>query len=218
LSARRSRRAWDAANPGNAAIRGELAGALLEAAAPALRGGRELLDAGCGTGWWLERLLAEGVPADRLHGLERDPARVAAARRRAPGAAVVEGDAAELPYADGRFGAVFLITVLSSLGRAGASQAAREAWRVLAPGGRLVVWEPRVPTPLNSSTHLVRPRAIGAVTGAAAEIRAITLAPPLARRLGSRAPRWYPRLAALGPLRTHRIAVWTRPDASLGPR
>ena len=217
MSARR-RRAWDAANPGNAAIREELAAALLEAAEPALRDGRELLDAGCGTGWWLERLLGAGVPAGRLHGLDLDPVRAEAARRRAPGASVADGDATALPYADGRFGAVFLVTVLSSLGRGGADRVAREAWRVLAPGGRLIVWEPRVPTPLNRSTHLVRPGTISAVTGAAAWTRAITLAPPLARRLGSRASRWYPRLAALGPLRTHRIAVWTRPDASLGPR
>ena len=214
----RRRQAWDAANPGNAAIREELAAALVEAAAPVLRDGGELLDAGCGTGWWLERLLADGVAPERVHGLERDPGRVAAAARRAPGVAVVEGDVAALPYADGRFGAVFFVTVLSSLERGATEIAAAEAWRVLAPAGRLVVWEPRVPTPLNRSTHLVRPRAIDAVTGVEARTRTLTVAPPLARRLGGRARAWYPRLAAMGPLRTHRLAVWTRPDASLGPR
>jgi SAM-dependent methyltransferase len=218
LSGAGRRRAWDAANPGNAAIREELAAALLDAAAPALLGGSELLDAGCGTGWWLQRLLAAGAAAERLHGLERDPARVAAARARAAGAAVVEGDVGALPYEDGRFGAVFLVSVLSSLDRAATAGAAREAWRVLAPGGRLVVWEPRVPTPLNRSTHLVRTGVLDATLGARAVTRSITVAPPLARRLGGRAARWYPRLAALGPLRTHRLGVWTRPDGSLGPR
>ena len=209
MSARR-RRAWDAGNPGNAAIREELAAALLQASSPALRGSRELLDAGCGTGWWLERLLAAGIQPERLHGLERDPARVTAAGRRAPGAPVIEGDVSSLPYEDGRFGAVFLVTVLSSLERAAVATAAREAWRVLAPGGQLVVWEPRVPTP-NRSTHLVRPAAIEVVTGVEAQTWTLTVAPPLARRLGPRSVRWYPGLAALRLLRTHRLAVWTRP-------
>jgi ubiquinone/menaquinone biosynthesis C-methylase UbiE len=205
---------WDASNPGNAAIREELATALLEAASPALREGRELLDAGCGTGWWLQRLLDAGSAPDRLHGLERDPDRVTAARRRAPGATVVEGDVCALPYEDRRFGAVFLVSVLSSLEPAAATAAVRETWRVLAPGGRLVVWEPRVPTP-SRSTRLVRLPAIGAVTGVEPQTRTLTLAPPLARRLGPHAVRWYPRLVALRGLRTHRLAVWTRPDGSL---
>jgi ubiquinone/menaquinone biosynthesis C-methylase UbiE len=212
------RRAWDLSRPGNAAIREELATALLDAATPALHGGRDLLDAGCGTGWWLERLLLAGAEPRRLHGLERDATRVGAARRRATGVAVVEGDVRALPYPDGRFGAVFLVTVLSSLDRSDVPAAVREAWRVLAPGGRLVVWEPRVPTPLNRATHLVRLGAIAAVTGVEPRTRSITLAPPVARRLGAGAPRWYPRLAAVRPLRTHRLAIWERSDGSLGPR
>ena len=202
---------WDAANPGNAAIREELAAALLEAAAPVL--GSELLDAGCGTGWLLERLCAAG---QRAHGIDRDPERVAAAARRVPAAQVIEGDVRALPYADGRFGAVFLVTVLSSLGpRDAVAAAVREAWRVLGPGGRLIVWDARVPTP-NRATRLVRSTEVATVLGTPpAASHTLTVAPPLARRLGSR---WYPRLASLAPLRTHRLAVWARPDGSLGPR
>jgi SAM-dependent methyltransferase len=198
-------RKWRADNPGNIAIRGEVAAAML----PLVPGDGELLDAGCGTGWWLERLLAAGVAPERLHGLELDPGRVAAARVRAPGSTVVEGDLRALPYADGRFAGVFLLTVLSST--EDPRSAAAEAWRVLAPGGVLVVWEPRVPNPLNRRTRVVDRTLLREVTGAEADGRTLTLVPALARRLGPLTAAWYPRLAALPPLRTHRLASLKRP-------
>ena len=71
------------------------------------------------------KLLLAGAEPRRLHGLERDADRVDAARRRATGVAVVEGDDRALPYRDGRFGAVFLVTVLSSLDRSDVPAAIR---------------------------------------------------------------------------------------------
>jgi SAM-dependent methyltransferase len=196
-SSARKRRAWDARNPGNAAIRDELAAAVL--AAVDLQG--DVLDAGCGTGWWLRRLRDEGVPAERLHGIELQPERVDAAA--ATGAAVAAGDVRALAYEDGRFGAVFLFTVLSSLaGRDDVVRAVAEARRVLAPGGALVVWEPRVPNPLNRHTRLVRPRDLGP----GVRRRTLTPLPWLVRRL----PRSFPVAAALPPLRTHRLYVARR--------
>ena len=203
----RKRRAWDARNPGNAALREEVARAALSAVEPELRGGRELLDAGCGMGWWLRRLGAAGVARERLHGIELLEPRV----RKASGAGIVRaGDVRALPYEDGRFGAVFLFTVLSSLPDARSVETAvREAWRVLAPGGALVIWEPRVPTP-NRGTRLIAVRAVEAAAGAPAHCTTLTLLPPLARRLGRAAPRWYPRLARVPALRTHRLLVLRR--------
>jgi SAM-dependent methyltransferase len=195
---------WSAANPGNRAIRDEVAAAMLQAAAPALRGGGDLLDAGCGHGWWLERLIGAGVAPERLHGIDRDVERVVGARRRAPGASVVQGDLRALPYGPGRFGAVFLLTVLSSVD--GPERAVAEAWRVLAPGGLLVVWEPRVPNPLNRATTLVRPAVVARVAGPPSASRTLTVLPWLARRLGGA----YPRLARVRALRTHRLTVWER--------
>jgi ubiquinone/menaquinone biosynthesis C-methylase UbiE len=203
-----SARRWAADNPGNQAIREEVAAAALRAAEPALRVGGDVLDAGCGTGWWLARLLEAGVAAERLHGIDRDAARVAAAGQRAPGARVVEGDVRSLPYADGSFGAVFMLTVLSSVDDAAA--AAAEAWRVLAPGGLLVIWEPRAPNPVNRATQLVRPGDLAGIVGAPRSSETLTLLPWIARRLGRRTADWYPRLAAVPALRTHRLTVWAR--------
>jgi SAM-dependent methyltransferase len=198
-------RDWSARNPGNRAIREELAVAALAAAAPIAAGppGRAFLDAGCGTGWFLERLAAEG--AEDLHGVDLLTERVAAAAARVPSARVERADVGELPYGDGRFAAVFLFTVLSSLpDRASVRAAVAEAWRV---GERVIVWEPRVPTPRNRATRLVRLADHEAATGVRPQTHSLTLLPPLARRLG---PRAYARLAAVPALRTHRLASLAR--------
>jgi SAM-dependent methyltransferase len=200
------RRAWDAGNAGNAAIREELARATLAALAEVDAGGL-LLDAGCGSGWWLERLRAEGVPAARLVGVELLPERAEAASLRVPGARAVCGDIRSLPVADRSCSLVTLFTVLSGMASAGDVDAAlAEARRVLVPGGAVVVWEPRVIT-RNPHTRLIRLRELHRALGPDLRTRSITLAPPLARRLG----RGYRVLAAVPVLRSHRLAV-ARPN------
>lgn len=119
-----------------------------------------------------------------------------------------------LPFDDARFELVLLLTVLSSLRSADdVRRALHEAARVTAPGGRVVIWEPRVPT-LNRATRLVRDSEVSAALGPEVSSRAITLLPPLARRLGRATPRLYPALARLPPLRSHRLMEWRRPPAS----
>jgi SAM-dependent methyltransferase len=198
-------RKWRADNPGNAAIRDEVAAAML----PLVPGTGAILDAGCGNGWWLMRLRDSGVAQERLHGIELDPRRAAKAAAQVPGAVVETGDLRALPYADGRFACVFLLTVLSSMPdpRGGIA----EAWRVVAPGGALVVWEPRIPNLRNRRTRLVSATMLHDVTGATPHGRSLTLLPALARHLGPLTPAWYPRLAAVPVLRSHRLTSLFRP-------
>jgi SAM-dependent methyltransferase len=202
----RRRRAWDARNQGNAAIREELAQAVLALLGDAIGGSGVLLDAGCGTGWWLERLLREGIPGERLVGVEFLADRAQAAAARAPGARIEHADATRLPLPDRSCSLVTLFTVLSSMGSAADRNAALlEALRVLSPGGAVAVWEPRWPT-LNRNTRLVRLGELRAALGAGLTVRTITLAPPLARRAG----RLYEPLARVGPLRSHRLVLARR--------
>jgi SAM-dependent methyltransferase len=206
------RRSWDISNPGNQAIRAELARYLRKALERVPTDGA-LLDAGCGTGWWLRHLWASGVPPERLHGVDILPERVKAARAAVPGAQIAEGDVTALDYADSCFTVVFLVTVLSSLpGRDAVASAIREGWRVLLPGGLLVVWEARVPNPLNPATRLIHRREIESATGVESEGPSLTMFPPLARRMGDRVDPWYPRLARIPALRTHRMYICRRPD------
>jgi SAM-dependent methyltransferase len=201
-------RSWSAANPGNAAARRELFAAIQTVASEQIRGGGDLLDCGCGTGWLLESLAAAGVAPGRLHGVDLDPERAAAAARRVPGAAVRIADARSLPYADGTFAAAFHVVSLSSAGSATAvREALAEGRRVLAPGGVLVVYEPRLPNPFNRRTRRLRRADFAAAGLAVSEVRSLTLLPPLGRRLGRLTARLHPRLSRWPPLRSHRLLV-----------
>ena len=209
------RRRWSAESPGNAAIRAELVQSVYATAQDALLGSQRVLDAGCGTGWWLRTLEENPRITAELHGLDLLTARVAAAQEKAPRASISVGDVRSLPFAEGSFGVVSLFTVLSSLaGPADIRQALAEARRVLVPRGALLIWEPRVPNPLNRSTVLVTASLLEqALAGMDIQTARITLLPPLARRLGSATPWAYPRLARVSALCTHRLVCARAPAA-----
>jgi SAM-dependent methyltransferase len=101
--------------------------------------GTRLLDVGCGAG------LALRFAADRgadVTGLDAAPGMLEYARRRVPGADVVQGEMQSLPFPDDSFDAV---TGFNSFQYAADPVAAlREARRVTAPGGRILalVWSP----------------------------------------------------------------------------
>jgi len=176
-----------------------------------------VLDVGCGTGWWLERLAADQRTTARLHGVDLLPDRATAAQRRVPNAEVRVGDARQLPFASGAFDVVTLFTVLSSLGSVGDVQRALgEARRVLAPGGALLVWEPRLPTPNRNTIRISQRLLRRALAGAEIDAVATTVAPPIARRLGSSTARLYPRLARRRALLTHRLLCARFPGPAPG--
>ncbi len=212
-TSRRKARSWSAENLGNRAIRAEVTEAAIELAEPELSAYAEVLDIGCGSGWWLELLAQRSGCASSLHGVELVPDRVAAAQLRVPSATIVEGDARRLPYGSGRFSMISMFTVLSSLsGRTDIEVALREARRALSPHGALLIWEPRLPNPLNRHTTLVdRALLARALPEMKTTIRTITVLPPLARSLGPRTERLYPLLARVPVLRSHRL-ICLRPQ------
>lgn len=188
------------------AIREELLGHLLRIAAPVLAGGGKILDAGCGTGWWLRSLAEGGVEPERLHGVDIQPARVEAAQRALPGAGIEVGDARRLQFPDDAFTVVLQLTLLSSLGsHEEIREALGEGIRVLAPGGLLLIYEPRVPNPFNRHTLLIRDSDLEAAGVTPREQVSLTVVPGLARRLGEQTKERYARLARLPFLRTHRL-------------
>jgi SAM-dependent methyltransferase len=112
-----------------------------EAALDALAVGSEtrLLDVGCGSG------LALRLAADRgagVTGLDASDGLLAHARRRVPGAPIVEGELEALPFADGSFDVVTGFNSFQYAARPAAALA--EAARVLERGGRVLYlnWAP----------------------------------------------------------------------------
>jgi ubiquinone/menaquinone biosynthesis C-methylase UbiE len=209
---RRKQRAWASDNPGNTAIRAELLSHLLRLGAGEIEGDGAILDAGCGTGWFLGAMADAGVAPARLHGIDVLPRRVEAARQAVPGAQVEVGDACRLGFPDESFSLVIQVTLLSSLGsREAIHKALGEAMRVLVPGGLLAVYEPRVPNPLNRHTHLLRDGDLDAAGLTPRDQTSLTVVPALARRLGGRTQERYQRLARLPFLRTHRLVAYRRP-------
>lgn len=93
------------------------------------------LDLGCGTG----RNLALFGGDSRVVGLELDLRLLAAAQRRAPGAALVVGRAEQLPFCSGVFDTVVSSLVFCSVADPG--RGLEETARVLAPGGELRMLE-----------------------------------------------------------------------------
>jgi SAM-dependent methyltransferase len=111
---------------------------LLEALLPPLPGLR-VLDAGCGAGEYVRALVARG--ADAL-GIECSEEKLALARDlpAALGRRIRPGDLQEIDFGTGRFDAALLNEVLEHVPDDRA--ALREAFRLLRPGGALVVFAP----------------------------------------------------------------------------
>jgi ubiquinone/menaquinone biosynthesis C-methylase UbiE len=198
-------RAWR--SPGTKLMLDEVLDALRRHAGAQLHGPGRVLEIGCGTGTWLARLSAAGVANERLHGVDIQPEAVAEAREKVPGASVAVGDALALDLPDGHFSLVVLFVVLSSMpDRPAAAQALREARRVTAPGGALAVYDMRLPSP-NPHVWRVGRRWLKDNLGPRTELHSLTVLPPLARRIGERAPKLYPVAGRVPFLRSHLLAI-----------
>jgi SAM-dependent methyltransferase len=109
-----------------------------------LRDGARVLDCGCGMGFYLMAMGA--LWRLDLVGLDEDPERLRWAREHGIEAALVRGDAQQLPLDDASFDAVLMSEVLEHL--PDDSRALAEAFRVLRPGGVLAVSVPHARYPL----------------------------------------------------------------------
>jgi ubiquinone/menaquinone biosynthesis C-methylase UbiE len=174
-------------------------------------GGRTALDLGCGGGWWLRTLLRWGATPMQVTGLDARADTLLAARTVHPHLRLVQGSAADLPIPDGSFDLVTQFTLFSSiLDPDVRRRAAAEMVRVLRPGG-LLLWYDFTINPANRDT---RGLGVGDVLalfpGTRAEVRRVTLAPPLGRLVAPRSWLLAGLLECLPLLRTHLLVTIRR--------
>ena len=99
--------------------------------------GRKILDAGCGEGITLEKLVRRFPDAD-VQGIDVDPENVVICREH--GLPVTQASLYELPYDDGVFDTSILLEVLEHLDHP--EKAVSELARVTRPGGRILILYP----------------------------------------------------------------------------
>jgi ubiquinone/menaquinone biosynthesis C-methylase UbiE len=202
-------RLWDRANPGFDRLKTQnerAIVALLRSSLPAGTLTAQALDAGCGEGDLPVLAGHAGISLDWT-GIDLLPDRIEVASTRVPGAAFVVGSADALPFADNSFDIVSAITLFSSIPSEQMEAAvAAEVGRVLRPGGWLIWYDLRYDNPGNPAVHgLSGGRLAHLFPGWTRELRSLTVAPPLARRLGRLTPVAYPLLHAVPPLRSHLV-------------
>jgi SAM-dependent methyltransferase len=101
-----------------------------------LRPGARVLDVACGTGV-VAREAARRAGAEHVTGLDINDEMLGVAREKGPAISWRNGSAEDLPFSDASFEAVVCQFALMFF--EDRQRALREMWRVLVPGGRLVV-------------------------------------------------------------------------------
>lgn len=123
-----------------------------EVALSLLHGGRRLLDIGCWNGYLLEHIRETGLYQD-YHGVDIVPEGIETARAKGFQAQVVDLNQQGLPFPDEHFDGVTMLAVLEHVFDPYA--VIREIYRVLRPGGELIIDVPNVASLTNRMRILV---------------------------------------------------------------
>ena len=173
-----------------------------------------VVDVGCGDANVARVIERAGGRPRRYVGLDLLHDRLVDARSRTPWAQLAAARADRLPLRDGVADAVVLSTLVSSIREPWQrASAAREIERITRPGGRVVVYDLRYPSPANRE---VRPVSVSELRRLfpgwrVAQDRTLTLAPPLARSALGGGARRYGMLSRIRPLRSHVGVVLEKP-------
>lgn len=209
----------DHSNPGQRAILAERNRAIVDC----LQGShlqplwdKQILDIGCGVGALMALLQHIGASSFRLYGVDLLHDRIALAQLYYPDMHFFCANAEELEFPDASFDLVLLFTVFSSiLDERMGHNVASEVRRILKPRGAVLWYDVRYQNPWNPHTRAMKLEEIRRrFPGFDLHLRAITLIPPLARRLGRLTPGLYPVLTSIPWLRTHYLGLLVKPAAA----
>ena len=145
----------------------------------------KLLEVGCGGGQWLAEFQIFGLQVANLAGIELDEERAEVAKKRIVGADIRAGNGAVLPWGDNSFDIVFQSTVFTSILNDETKQKiADEMKRVCKSDGFILWYDFAYDSPGNPDVKGVKKCEIRKLfKDWNCEIRKVTLAPPIARRV-----------------------------------
>jgi SAM-dependent methyltransferase len=179
--------------------------------------GFRAFEAGCSTGYNLRLMVQWGArPADQAGiDISEEAARYCAGH--SPEIRVHQGSADQIPEPDRSFDLSMAFTLFSSVPDEDVAHGiARELFRITKPGGLILVYDMRRRNPANRAVHPVGMEEVRRwFPRCPARVHHLTLAPPIARRIGSRMPALYAPLATIPLLRTHAMYVLRRPATAL---
>lgn len=177
---------------------------------------QRILDVGCATGEWLLRFLAYGAQDRNVFGVELRSNLLQDIWGRRPPMHVINGDGANLPFADASFDLVHQATVLTSvLDSSVRRNIASEMMRVVRPEGLIVWFDMRYSNPKNPDIRGVGLRELRALfPGCRMNLRSVSLLPSLARRVAPWSYTLARALELIGPLRVHYLAIIHPPGSS----
>lgn len=108
--------------------------------------GDDVLDVGCGTGYFTSRLAAAAMPGGAVTGIDPSESMIDFCRQRIPGdISFVTGTAQQLPFDDGAFDVVASSMTIHHIPAEARFTSMNEMYRVLRPGGRLLIADERMP-------------------------------------------------------------------------
>ncbi len=202
---------WSGREPGMSIVAAERDQWLVEALRPL--GSAVVVDLGCGDGNVATTLDRAGIRPSRYLGVDLMPARIAQASAEVPWGEFHVAPADEVPLPDRAADAIVAMTLLSSvLDLSLRELIAGEIRRILRPGGHLLVYDLRIPSPRNSTLRPVLPRELANLfPGWPMVWRSLTLLPPIARTRLAGGPLRYRLLRAVPLMRSHIAAVLTKP-------
>lgn len=176
-------------------------------------GAKRILDVGCGTGYWLRRLVAWGAQPRHTAGIDLLHQRVFDAAKVSPRHTGLScGSGVYLPFRSASFDLVLQFTVFTSiLDSDFRRRVADEMVRVLKPDGSVLWYDFCVGNPRNPDVRPVKADEIRRLfPGCAVDVARVTLAPPLTRLVAPRSWTLCALLNLVPSLRTHYLGVIKR--------